>query len=63
MTISQQLRKAIDDSELSRYRIAKMADVEQSVISRFMAGSGLTTESLDRLASALNLELKSKGGK
>jgi len=59
--LSDQLRRIIAESGLSRYELARRSGVEQSALSRFVNGQrGLTTESLDRLAEALGLELTVK---
>lgn len=60
-TMSDQVRDAIDASGLSRYRIAKEADVPESSLSRFMAGEGIGSETLDRIAELLRLELRMRG--
>jgi predicted transcriptional regulator len=58
--LSDQIRQAVDDSGLSRYRIAKELGIVESAISKFMAGKGgLSMEVLDRLADLLDLNLKS----
>ena len=63
-TISEQLRKAITASGLSRCEIAKQSGIEQSALSRFMSGErGLSTSTLDKLADALGLEVVSRGPK
>ncbi|MFL5329874.1 MAG: helix-turn-helix domain-containing protein [Gemmataceae bacterium] len=56
---SDQIRAAIDASELSRYRICKEIEIPESTMSRFMAGNcGLALDTLDRLAELLGLEIK-----
>ena len=61
MTFSDQVRRAIRDCGLTRYRIAQEAGVEQASLSRFMAGAGVTTTTLDAIAKVLRLEVTMKG--
>ena len=57
--LSEQIRRAVDASGLSRYRICKTLNIDQGLMSRFMAGKGgLAMASLDALADLLELELK-----
>lgn len=43
---------------MTRYRIAKLTGVDQSVLSRFMAGrAGLSLEAVDKLAAVLEIEI------
>ena len=56
-SISDQLRRAIEQSGQSRYAIWKATGVAQSTLSRFMAGEGLTLDVIDRLARHLGLNL------
>jgi transcriptional regulator with XRE-family HTH domain len=52
--IDAQLRRAIEDSGLSRYAIAQQSGISQSILSRFVNGErGLTAETAERLAVAL----------
>lgn len=65
MNLSDQLRKIIRESGLSRYRICKMASLDPSQMHRFLRGEGrLTNDSLDRLGEALGLRFVTteKGG-
>lgn len=56
--VTASLREAIRFSDKSRYRIAKESRLAESVISRFMDGAGISSDSLDRLAAALDLRLR-----
>lgn len=52
--LSEQLRTAIRDSDLSRYRIAEATGISQSTLSLFCAGKrGLSMEAIDRLVDFL----------
>lgn len=56
--LSDQLRQRIEVSELSRYRIGKLAEVDQAVLCKFVAGErGISTETWDRLGGVLGLRL------
>jgi transcriptional regulator with XRE-family HTH domain len=57
-SLSDQLRRAIDSSGMSRYAVAKAVGLDQSVLSRFMAGkSGLAIETIDRIGALLRLRV------
>ena len=56
---SDQIRKAVERSGLSRYEIGKRTGIAQSVLSRFMAGSGISTETIDKLADVIELRITS----
>ncbi len=57
-TFSNQIRKAVDECGMSRYRICKEIDLDQATMSRFMSGKGfLSEECLDRLAVLLGLQV------
>jgi transcriptional regulator with XRE-family HTH domain len=57
-TLSDQLRQIIADCGMSRYEIAKRSGVPEAALSRFFnKKTGLSTDTLDRLAPALGLEL------
>jgi transcriptional regulator with XRE-family HTH domain len=56
--LSDQVRRAVDASELSRYRICKTLGIAESTLSRFMSGEGgLSMEYLDALADLLDLDI------
>lgn len=58
---SDQLRKIIERAGITRYELAKRTGVQQSALSRFMAGSvGLTLDSIDRMAPVLGLKITGK---
>ncbi len=59
MKLSDQIRRAVDESGLSRYRICKDLGIPESSLSRFMAGHGaMSLQRIDELAEYLGLELK-----
>jgi hypothetical protein len=68
---SEQLRRAVEGGDKTRYRISKETDIDQSTLSRFVNhGAGLSMESVDRLCKCLGLRLvmegkarRKKGGK
>jgi hypothetical protein len=61
LTVSETLRAAINADERSRYRLCQLAEIDQAAMSRFMNGlAGLNTDSVDRLAEVLGLELSAK---
>ena len=52
------IRKAIESSGQTRYRIAKETGISQAHLSRLMSGErGLSVEMLERLAPYLGLEI------
>ncbi len=61
---SDQIREAVDASEMSRYAICKAIDLDQGTMSRFMAGkAGLSMEVLDKLADLLELTITKRSVK
>jgi transcriptional regulator with XRE-family HTH domain len=62
--MSDEIRQAVDDSGLSRYRICKELGIDQGLFSRFMAGtSALSLDNLDKLADLLGLKIVATGKK
>jgi len=65
-SFSNQLRRIIQESELSRNQICLAADIDPSHLHRFVHGTGrLTNDTIDRLAPVLRLRLvanSKKGG-
>ena len=56
--VSDQLRKAIDDSGLSRYRIAKETGISQTALALFYNGQrGLSMKALNALGKCLELKI------
>jgi transcriptional regulator with XRE-family HTH domain len=56
--LSDQVRRAVASSGLSRYRICKLGRIDQATFSRFMAGKvGLSLATLDALAEILKLRI------
>ena len=58
LTISEVLRTAIENSGLTRYRIATETGIPETSVMRFMAGkSSLRLDKADKLAAYLGLRL------
>jgi Helix-turn-helix domain len=55
---SEQLRRAIRECGRSRYALSCETEVDQSTLSRFMQGGGLSLAVVDKLVDALDLEVK-----
>ena len=56
--LSDQVRRAVDASGMSRYAICKALDMDQAIMSRFMNGKGgLSMVNLDALADLLGLDV------
>lgn len=63
-TVTDQLRRAVEESGQTRYAISKATGIPASVLSRFVAGGrGLRSENIDRLCDYLGLVLTTKAGK
>jgi hypothetical protein len=57
-SVTDQLRKAVEECGQTRYAISKATGIPQSVLSRFVAsGAGLRSESIDKLCEHLGLVL------
>ena len=57
-SFTEQIRQAIDDSGLSRYRICKLIGITAPSMSRFMSGKAfLAMPTLDKLAALLGMRL------
>jgi len=58
--ITDQLRQAIDDCGLTRYRIAKRTGIDESALAKFYNGQrGLSSKALDKLGEFLQLRIVS----
>ena len=57
--LTDQLRQAIDDSGLTRYRIAKETGISEATLSKFYLGQrGLSMAALNALGECLQLTIK-----
>ncbi len=55
---SESLRRAIEQSSMSRYEIAKRSGISQAALSLYVNGkAGLSTNTIDQLAPVLGLRL------
>lgn len=60
-SLSDQIRQAVDESGMSRYRICKELGLAEATMSRFMSGQGgLSMATLDALADLLGLEITAR---
>lgn len=58
LSLSDELRQAIERSGLSRYSIWQQTGIDQGSLSKFMDGErGLGLESIDKLADLLGLHI------
>ncbi len=56
--ILDEIRRAIEASDKTRYRLSKETSIPQSQLSRLMTGEkGLSFEALERLVEAMGLEI------
>ena len=57
--LSDEVRRAVEKSGMSRYEICKRIELDQAAMSRFMSGrAGLGMDVLDRLAALLGLHIR-----
>ena len=57
--LTDQLRQAIDESGLTRYRISQESGISEATLSKFYLGQrGLSMESLNALGECLQLTIK-----
>ena len=61
MSFTDQVRRAIQRSGITRYRLSVESGVDQAALSRFMNGTGVTTLTLDALAEVLRMKVEAKG--
>jgi hypothetical protein len=59
--LSNEIRRAVDASAMSRYRLCKLTGIHEAAMSRFMAGDGLLLTNLDKLADVLDLHITTGG--
>ena len=60
-TLTDQLRRIIENHEFSRYRISKETGIDASQLLRFMKQKGqIGSDNLDRIGALLNLEIRIK---
>jgi len=58
LSLSDELRQAVERCGLSRYSIWQQTGIDQGTLSKFMAGDrGLSIESIDKLATLLGLHI------
>ena len=64
LKLTDQVRRAIEQSSVTRYRIAQETGIAESTLSRFMSGErGFSLASLDALADFLDLQIVVRGTK
>ena len=63
-TLSEQLRAAILDADISRYRMSKETGIDQSALSRFVSGERmLSMKAADKIGRLLELEIVQRKAK
>jgi transcriptional regulator with XRE-family HTH domain len=64
LKLTDQLRRAMDASGVSRYRISQETGIAEATLSRFMSGKGgLSMEGLDAIADYLRLNIVAEADK
>jgi hypothetical protein len=64
LSLSDELRQAVERSGVSRYSIWQQTGIDQGSLSKFMDGErGLSIESIDKLADLLGLHICSADAK
>ena len=59
--MTDQLRRLIEDAEISRYQLWQQTGIDQAVLSKFVNGKGgLSMESLDKIGEVLNLQITTR---
>jgi transcriptional regulator with XRE-family HTH domain len=62
LPFSDQVRRAVTECGLTRYRLAKLLGCSQALLGEFVHGRrGLSTPMLDKLAALLRLEVTMNG--
>lgn len=56
--LQDQIRELIRQQPCSNYRIAKLANINKSSMSRFMNGKSFNGDTLDRIATVLGLQIQ-----
>lgn len=58
MSMADQVRQAIDQCGLTRYRIAKQTEITEGALSRFMAGErDMNLRTLEKIAPVIGVRL------
>ena len=58
---SDEIRAAVENCGMSRYRIAKITGIDAAVLCRFVQGQvGLSMDTLDKLAECIGLHVADK---
>ena len=61
-TFTETIRDAIKSAPISRYRLSQLTGISQASLANFVNGhNGISSDSLDRIAPVLGLQLVVKG--